>query len=133
MHIDEEVVYFIGFSSKRLISYTYIIRTDVCETHDSQGRNIFWVITPRTLVEFTTSEIPLASTFLLEYLSVLRLKCTLLLLSSSSSSSSPLCRVFIFIFLRQTMFLGNTVLQLFCCYYSWRLDRVSVETIVILH
>jgi len=36
--------------------------------------------------------------------------------SSSSSSSSPLCRVFILIFLRQTMFL---VLQLFCCYYSW--------------
>ena len=35
----------------------------------------------------------------------------LLLLSSSSSSSSPLCRVFILIFLRQTMSLGNTVLQ----------------------
>ena len=28
-------------------------------------------------------------------------------------------RVFILIFLRQTMSLGNTVLQLFCCYYSW--------------
>ena len=39
--------------------------------------------------------------------------------SSSSSSSSPLCRVFVFIYLRQTMCLGNTVLQLFCCYYSW--------------
>ena len=49
----------------------------------------------------------------------------LLLLSSSSSSSSsyPLCRVFILIFLRQTMSLGNTVLQLFCCYYSWCLYR----------
>ena len=50
----------------------------------------------------------------------------LLLLSSSSSSSSlssPLCRVFILIFLRQTMPLGNTVLQLFCCYYSWCLYR----------
>jgi hypothetical protein len=35
--------------------------------------------------------------------------------SSSSSSSSPLCRVFILVFLRQTMSLGNTVLQLFCC------------------
>jgi hypothetical protein len=38
----------------------------------------------------------------------------LLLLSSSSSSSvSPLCRVFTLTFLRQTMSLGNTVLQLF--------------------
>jgi len=39
---------------------------------------------------------------------------SLLLLSSSSSSlsSSPLCRVFILIFMRQTMSLGNTVLQL---------------------
>ena len=40
-----------------------------------------------------------------------------------SSSSSPLCRVFILIFLRQTMSLRNTVLQLFCCYYSWCLYR----------
>ena len=47
----------------------------------------------------------------------------LLLLSSSSSSSYPLCRVFILIFLRQTMSLGNTVSQLFCCYYSWCLYR----------
>ena len=39
------------------------------------------------------------------------------------SSSSPLCRVFILIFLRQTMSLGNTVLQLFCCFYSWCLYR----------
>jgi len=43
----------------------------------------------------------------------------LLLSSSSSSSSSPLCRVFILIFLRQNVSVGNTVLQLFCCYYSW--------------
>jgi len=43
----------------------------------------------------------------------------LLLLSSSSSPSSPLCRVFILIFLRHTMSLGNTLLQLFCCYCSW--------------
>ena len=43
------------------------------------------------------------------------------LLLSLSLSSSPLCRVFILIFLRQTMSLGNKVLQLFCCYYSWRL------------
>ena len=47
----------------------------------------------------------------------------LLLLSSSSSLSSPLCWVFILIFLRQTISLGNTVLQLFCCYYSWCLYR----------
>ena len=40
-----------------------------------------------------------------------------------SSSSSPLRRVFILTFLRQTMSLGNTVLQLFCCYYSWCLYR----------
>ena len=46
-----------------------------------------------------------------------------LLLPSSSSSSSPLCRVFILIFLRQTVSPGNTVLQLFCCYYSWCLYR----------
>ena len=31
------------------------------------------------------------------------------------SSSSPLCRVIILIFLRQTVSLGNTVLQLFSC------------------
>ena len=47
----------------------------------------------------------------------------LLLSSSSSSSSSPLCTVLILIFLRQTMSLGNTLLQLFCCYYSWCLYR----------
>jgi len=46
-----------------------------------------------------------------------------LLLLLSSSSSSPLCRVFILICLRQTISLGNTVLQLFCCYYSWCLYR----------
>ena len=53
--------------------------------------------------------------------SLLLLLLLLLLLSSSSSSSSssPLCRVFTLIFLRQTMSLGNRVLQLFCCYYSW--------------
>ena len=54
------------------------------------------------------------------YISTLQL---LLLLSSSSSSSSPLCRVFILIFLRQTVSLRNTVLQLFCCYYSRCLYR----------
>ena len=47
----------------------------------------------------------------------------LLLLLSLSSTSPLLCRVFILIFLRQTMSLGNTVLQLFCCYSSWCLYR----------
>jgi len=37
--------------------------------------------------------------------------------------SSHLCRIFILIFLRQTMSLGNRVLQLVCCYSSWRLYR----------
>ena len=50
--------------------------------------------------------------------------------SSSSSSSSPLCRVFILIFLRQTMSLENTVLQLFCCYYSWCLFIVIIIIII---
>ena len=46
----------------------------------------------------------------------------LLLLSSSLSSSSlssPLCRVLILIFLRQSTSLGNTVLHLFCYYYYY--------------
>jgi hypothetical protein len=50
----------------------------------------------------------------------------LLLYLSSSSSSYPLFRVFILIFLRQTMSLGNTVLQLFCCYYQWRTEGGGV-------
>ena len=55
----------------------------------------------------------------------LQLNILLLLLSSSSSSSSPspLCRVFILIFLRKTLSLGNNVLHLFCCFYSWCLYR----------
>ena len=47
----------------------------------------------------------------------------LLSLSSSSSSSSAVCRVLIHIILRKTMSLENTVLQLFCYYYSWCLYR----------
>ena len=43
--------------------------------------------------------------------------------SSSSSSWSPLCRVFTLIFRRQTMSLGNAVLQPFCCSYSWCICR----------
>jgi len=52
-----------------------------------------------------------------------KLLLLLLLLLSSSSLSSPLCKVIIPIFLRQTVSLGNKVLQLFCCYYSWCLYR----------
>jgi hypothetical protein len=33
---------------------------------------------------------------------------------------SPLCMVFIHIFLRQTMSLRNTMLQVFCRYCLWR-------------
>ena len=51
------------------------------------------------------------------------LQCIYYLSLLLSSSSSPLCMVFILIFLTQTMSLGNTVLQLFCCYYSWCLYR----------
>ena len=40
-----------------------------------------------------------------------------------SSPPSPLCRVFILTFVRQSISLGNTVLQLFCCYYSCCLYR----------
>ena len=56
----------------------------------------------------------------------------LLLSSSSSSSPSPLCRVFILIFLRKTMSLGNTVLQLLCCYYSWCLYSFIIIIIIII-
>ena len=52
--------------------------------------------------------------FAVTSLSVCTARLLLLLLSSS-----PLCRVFIHIFLRQTMSLGNTVFQLFCHYYLW--------------
>ena len=60
---------------------------------------------------------------LLLLLLLLLLILLLLLLLLSSSSSSPLCMVFIHIFLRQTMSLGNTVFQLFCHYYLWCLYR----------
>ena len=58
---------------------------------------------------------------------LLLLLLLLLLLSSSLllllSSMSPLCRVSTLIFLRKTMSLGNTVLQLFWCNYSWCVYR----------
>jgi len=66
------------------------------------------------------------------YLRTVAVKQSLLLLSSSSSSSlstSPLCRVFIIIFLRQNISLGNTVLQLFCCAY---IISFSIKSIVLL-
>ena len=62
------------------------------------------------------------------YLRTAAVKQSLLL--SSTPSSSPLCRVFILIFLRQTISLGNTVLQLFCCAY---IVSFSIESIVLLH
>jgi hypothetical protein len=34
---------------------------------------------------------------------------------------SSLCWVFTLIYLKQTMCLGNTVLQLFCSYPSWQI------------
>jgi hypothetical protein len=51
---------------------------------------------------------------------LLLLLLLLLLSSSSSSSLSPLCRVFVHIFLRQTISLRITMLQLFCRYCLWR-------------
>ena len=45
-----------------------------------------------------------------------KLLLLLLLLSSSSSFLSSLCRVFTIIYLKETMFLGYRVLQLFCVY-----------------
>ena len=35
----------------------------------------------------------------------------------------PVYARYLYLFLRQTMSLGNTVLQLFCCYYLWCLYR----------
>ena len=55
-----------------------------------------------------------------EHNSILLLLLLLLLLLSSVS---PLCRVSTLIFLRQTMSLGNIVLQLFLCNYSWCVYR----------
>ena len=59
---------------------------------------------------------------------------SLSLSSSSLLSSSPLCRLFILMFLRQTMSLGNTVLQLFIVtIHGAYIVSFSVETIVLLH
>jgi hypothetical protein len=57
----------------------------------------------------------------------------LLLLSSSSSSLSPLCRVFIHVFPRQTVSLGNTLLQLFCRYCLWCLYVYLVPALALLY
>ena len=53
--------------------------------------------------------------------------------SLSSSSVPPLCRVSTLIFLRQTMSLGNTVLQLFWCNYSWCVSLVPALTPLYLY
>jgi len=52
------------------------------------------------------------------WLNLLLLVVVVVVVVSSSSSSllSPLCRVFTIIYLKQTMFLGFIVLQLFCIY-----------------
>jgi hypothetical protein len=47
-----------------------------------------------------------------------------------SSSLSPLCRVFIHTFLRQTMSLRNTMLQLFCRYCLVPISLVPVLTLM---
>jgi hypothetical protein len=44
---------------------------------------------------------------------------------------SPLCRVFTHIFLRQTMSLGNTRLQLFCRYCLWFIIIIIIIIIII--
>jgi hypothetical protein len=56
----------------------------------------------------------------------------LLLLLSSSSSLSPLCRVFIHIFLTQTMSLRNTMLQLFC-HYSFMVPISLVPALTLMY
>ena len=96
---------------------------------------IFSAVSSNCLLVYTvcTSSLFLIVIFLLRDIRsvvsdiVLLLLLLLLLLSSSSSSSSsllsPLCRVFIHIFLRQTMSLGNKVFQQFCHYYLWCLYR----------
>jgi hypothetical protein len=56
-------------------------------------------------------------------LQMMTLKNICIIIIIIMSSTSQLCRVFTLIFLRQTMSLGNTVLQLFWCYYSWCADR----------
>ena len=78
--------------------------TSISQTQIQQSNSCSASHKHRTLSSFSSTSAALI------FLSLL----LLLLSSSSSSSSSPLCRVFI---LRQTMSLGNTVLQLFCCYY----------------
>ena len=57
----------------------------------------------------------------------------LLLLLLSSSSSSPLCRVFILIFLRQTMSLGNTVLNLLYFYISTFRSMCAVPNMAVFY
>ena len=67
-----------------------------------------------------------------DFFSATLLLLLLLLLSSSSSSSSPLCRVFILIFLRQTMSLGNTVLNLLYFYISTFPSKCAVPNMALL-
>ena len=48
-----------------------------------------------------------------------------------SSVRDPLCRVFILRFLRQTVSLENTVLQLFSCYYSLLLSMCAMPNMAV--
>ena len=50
--------------------------------------------------------------------------------ASGFSRLLALCRVFILIFLRQTVSLGSTVLQPFCCSYSWCISLAPVLKIL---
>src|SRR5215470_12256628 len=61
----------------------------------------------------TITGVTFAFTFHMRYISIIR---SLLLLLLLLLSSSPLCRVFALMYLKQTMFLGYTALQLFCAY-----------------
>jgi hypothetical protein len=62
----------------------------------------------------------------------LNLNIPLLSSSSSSSSLSPLCRVSTHTFPRQTMSLGNTLLQLFCLVYGASISSSCVGSFVLL-
>jgi hypothetical protein len=89
--------------------YTYILQANnVPRKYIVAAILLLLFMVPITLVP--------ALALLCFYVSTFRSLLLLLLSSSSSSSSSSL-------FPRQTMSLGNTVMQLFCCYYLWCLYR----------
>ena len=105
------------FSSCSTINNVLYTATVFRLTHLNQNR-IAW--TNRTMPR-NINLLPGASELWTLFLNKIEQFCLLLLLLllSSSSSLSPLCRVSIHIFLRQTMSLGNTLLQLFCLCCLW--------------